>query len=277
MRPLAALRDALGMFTLLPVGSTMELDRAACRRIMLAFPWAGLVCGLVSAAAAALVVLCGAGHQLAAMAGLAALTGVTGAMHIDGVADTADGLASRKGPEDALALMKKSDIGPMGVATAVLVLLLQAAALASDSLASDSLASGAAGAWPLVATLTCLPMVGRIAAVHATVQGVPGARPGGFGSLFTGITPAWAAALDSLAVLAVCAGAGWLVDGRVLAAGLVAAAVLAWLVANGWQKHLLRRLGGHTGDTFGSLIEVAQTTFAVAAALVTGLVTGLVG
>lgn len=272
MRPLAALRDALGMFTLLPVGSTMELDRAACRRIMLAFPWAGLVCGLVSAAAATLVLLCGAGHQLAAMAGLAALAGVTGAMHIDGVADTADGLASRKGPEDALALMKKSDIGPMGVATAVLVLLLQAAALASDSLAS-----GLAGAWPLVATLACLPMVGRIAAVHATVQGVPGARPGGFGSLFTGITPSWAAALDSLAVLAVCAGAGWIVAGWVLAAGLVAAAVLAWLVANGWQKHLLRRLGGHTGDTFGSLIEVAQTTLAVAAALVTGLLTGLLG
>ncbi|MGO4956647.1 adenosylcobinamide-GDP ribazoletransferase [Luteococcus sp. Sow4_B9] len=273
MKPLTALRDALGMFTLLPVPPTLELDESVCRRIMLAFPWAGLVCGLAAGATAALVVACGAGDGLAAMAGLAALTGITGAMHIDGVADTADGLASRKGPEDALALMKKSDIGPMGVATAVLVLLLQAAALASASL----------GGWSLVAALVCLPMVGRIAAVLATVRGTPGARPGGFGALFTGITSRGAAALDVLAVLTVTALAGWLVGWLTGAAApdlpsaipaalaFTAAAGISWLVAARWQRHLLRRLGGLTGDTFGSLIEVCQTTFVVGLALLLGL------
>lgn len=264
-----SLLQALGMFTLLPVGMVRELDDALCRRLMLAFPWAGLVCGLASGAVASIVLLCGAGDLFAAMAGLTALAGITGAMHLDGVADTADGLASRKGPEDALALMKKSDIGPMGVATVVLVLLLQAGALSSSNL----------GGWRLVATLVCLPMVGRVAALLATIQGIPGARSGGFGALFTGITRPTAAALDTLAVLLVCALAGWLaclpwhhgwtIDWP-LASCFVLAAGVSWLVASRWQRHLLRRLGGLTGDTFGSLIEVSQTTFAVVLALVAG-------
>lgn len=256
-----SLVTALGMFTLLPVPPTMEVTPEVNRKVIVALPWSGLVCGLIGAAAAALVLVCGAGDLLAAMVGLAAITGVTGAMHLDGVADTADGLASRKPPEEALAIMRHSDIGPMGVATVVLVLLLQATALASESL----------GGLPLVATLACLPMVGRIAAVHATVEGIPGARAKGFGALFTGITSRTTAVLDSVAVLLVTAGAGFLAGGFGLAAGLVTAAAVAWLVAGRWQKHLLRRLGGLTGDTFGSLIEVTQTTFVVLVALTCGL------
>ncbi|MEL4356631.1 MULTISPECIES: adenosylcobinamide-GDP ribazoletransferase [unclassified Luteococcus] len=261
-----SLVTALGMFTLLPVPPTMELTPETNRRVMLALPWAGLVCGLVSAAAAALVVLCGAGNILAAMAGLAALAGVTGAMHLDGVADTADGLASRKGPQEALALMKQSDIGPMGVATAVLVLLLQASALASTAL----------GGWLLVAALTCLPMVGKVAALFATVEGIPGARAGGFGALFTGITSRVNAVIDAMLVSTATAGLGLLAswDPTVMLA-FVAAAVISWLVAGRWQRHLLRRLGGLTGDTFGSLIEVCQTTFVVVLALLTGLISRL--
>lgn len=256
-----SLVTALGMFTLLPVPPTMEVTPEVNGKVIVALPWSGLVCGLIGAAAAALVVVCDAGDLMAAMVGLAAITGVTGAMHLDGVADTADGLASRKPPEEALAIMRHSDIGPMGVATVVLVLLLQATALASESL----------GGLPLVATLACLPMVGRIAAVHATVEGIPGARAKGFGALFTGVTSRTTAVLDSLAVLLVTAGAGFLAGGSGLAVGLPLGAVIAWLVAGRWQKHLLRRLGGLTGDTFGSLIEVAQTSFAILAALVCGL------
>lgn len=263
MAPWTALRDALGMFTLLPVTPTMELDERTNRRIMLAFPWAGLVCGLAAGAVAAIVQLCQGGPLLAAMLGLATLAGITGAMHLDGVADTADGLASRKDPAEALAVMRQSDIGPMGVATVVLVLLVQATALASWQL-SD---------WRLVAALVCLPAVGRVSAVLATVRGIPGARAKGFGALFTGITSPAAAAVDAVAVALLCALAGWLTTADLLSAlTFPLAAGLAWLVAGGWQRHLLRRLGGLTGDTFGSLIEVAQTTFVVSLALLLGLV-----
>ncbi|GAA1391202.1 adenosylcobinamide-GDP ribazoletransferase [Luteococcus peritonei] len=256
-----SLLQALGMFTLLPVGEVLEVDRPVARRLMLALPWAGLVCGLASGAAAGLVLACGAGSALAAMAALATLAGITGAMHLDGVADTADGLASRKAPEEALALMKRSDIGPMGVATVVLVLLLQAAALVS---------LGAAAAGWLVAAAVCLPMVGRIGVVLATVRGIPGARPGGFGVLFTGVTSPAAAAVDALAALLACAAAGFLASGPALAVVLPVAATLSWLMAALWQRHLLRRLGGLTGDTFGSLVEVGQTCFVLLAALAAG-------
>jgi len=58
---------------------------------------------------------------------LATLAAVTGAMHLDGLADTADGIGSRRPAEEALTIMKRSDIGPMGVAALVLVLLTDAA------------------------------------------------------------------------------------------------------------------------------------------------------
>lgn len=267
---------ALGMFTLLPVPPVMELDERTRRGLILAFPWAGLVCGLASALVAALVLACDGGAGFAAMAALAALAGVTGAMHLDGVGDTADGLASRKPPAEALALMRRSDIGPMAVATVVLVLLLQAAALSSPALARVASGLGPGG-WHrpggmLVAALLVMPAVGRVAAVNATVQGIPGAHRQGFGALFTGITRPAVAVLDAVAVLAVTALASLLASGRPGAAAVaVVAALASWLVAHRWQQHLLRRLGGLTGDTFGSLVEVTQTSFVVLVALGCGL------
>lgn len=267
------------MFTILPVPPTMELDERTRRGIILAFPWAGLVCGLLAGAVALLVLVCEAGSVLAAMAGLATLAGVTGAMHLDGVGDTADGLASRKGPTESLALMKKSDIGPMAVATIVLVLLLQAAALASPALLAASRVPGTHGAngwagldWVLVATLVALPAVGRVAATNATVQGIPGATAKGFGALFTGITSRTAATVDALLVWALTAGLAWLAGGTGVACVAMVASMASWLVAARWQHHLLRRLGGLTGDTFGSLVEVCQTTFVMLVALGCGLV-----
>lgn len=257
-----ALLQALGMFTLLPVGQVMDVDERVARRVMLAFPWAGLVCGLAAGAVAGIVLACGAGSALAAMTGLATLAAITGAMHIDGLADTADGLASRKGPEEALALMKRSDIGPMGVASAVLALLVQAAALVSLA---------GLGGFVLLAGLVLAPAVGRVSAVMATVSGIPGARPGGFGSLFTGITPRVWAVVDTLLVAALAVGVGLLLSGPGLAIALVVGAAVSWLVAAGWQHHLLRRLGGLTGDTFGSLIEVTQTSYLVLLALAAAL------
>ncbi len=251
-----ALHAAVSLFTVVPVPA-VEIDRATARGAILAFPWVGFAVGAAAALVASLVDAAGAGSLLAAASGLGVLALVTGAMHLDGLADTADGLGSRKGADDALAVMKKSDIGPMGVAALVLVLLLDASALSSPRLTGAGLA----------AALLCAPAVGRVSALAGTGPWAGVARPGGFGSLFAGVTSLRALLVDAAAVLAVVGVAGFWAGGTAGALLWACAALGSWAVGLGWLRHLERRLGGLTGDTFGSLIEVGQLSFLVMTAI----------
>lgn len=251
-----ALLEATGLFTLIPV-RPFDVDRDTARRAMAAMPWLGLalgsVAGLVFVAVARF-----ASPLLGAVLALAVLAAATGALHLDGVADTADGLGSRKPAEDALAIMKRSDIGPMGVVTLLFVLLV-------DVTAAVSLP----GAWVGGAAIACAAMAGRAAVMTATVS-QSSARAVGFGALFVGVTPRWEAAANLAVVAAVTLGLGWLTGGVHALAAFTVAGVAAAVVAVVWGRHLLRRLGGWTGDLFGSLIEVTQATFLVVAALTIG-------
>lgn len=251
-----ALLTAVGLFTIIPV-RPFDVDRAAATRAIAALPWVGMLLGGVAG-----VVTGGVGAVaspfLGAVIGLALLAGATGALHLDGVADTADGLGSRKPREEALTIMRRSDIGPMGVATLVFVLLLDAAALGSIGaplFAGATLAVAAAGA--------------RLAVTVATVS-QRSARRQGFGALFVGVTTRSAAVLDAALVVAVGLGLGWLTGGWRGAASVAVAGAFACVVAVFWGRRLVRRFEGWTGDTFGSLIEVTQTAFLVAAAVAFG-------
>ncbi|PWS39549.1 adenosylcobinamide-GDP ribazoletransferase, partial [Streptomyces sp. ZEA17I] len=122
------LRFAFGTLTVLPVRVT-RWDRATARSGMLLAPLAGLVVGLLAAVLGALSLLAGSGPLLAAVASVAVPAALTRGLHLDGLADTADGLGSGKPAEEALRIMKQSDIGPFGVITLLLVLLAQVAVL----------------------------------------------------------------------------------------------------------------------------------------------------
>ena len=257
-RPPHPLHAAIGLFTVVPV-PPMPVDRATAQRAILALPWVGLLVGLAAAAASVIVDAVGGGRLLAAIAALGVLAAVTGAMHLDGLADTADGLGSRKPGPEALTIMRASDIGPMGVAALVLVLLADAAALTSPRLGQHP------GDLALTAVVAALPMVGRVPALVATLA--PPARPDGFGALFARVAPRGAIIVDAAAVAAVVFTLGTLARGPFAGGVLVLAAAAAWAVAAAWRRHLTRRLGGTTGDTYGSLIEVAQVAFVVLAAL----------
>ncbi|MGK5554842.1 adenosylcobinamide-GDP ribazoletransferase [Actinomadura kijaniata] len=91
--------------------------------------------GLLVGGAAALVLLAGGAAGLSPLLGaalaVAASAALTRALHLDGLADLADGLGSGKPAAEALAIMKRSDIGPFGVVTLLLALVIQVAALAS--------------------------------------------------------------------------------------------------------------------------------------------------
>jgi adenosylcobinamide-GDP ribazoletransferase len=188
-----------------------------------------------------------------------ALSGVlTRGLHLDGLADLADGLGSYRSPAQARAIMKTPDVGALGLAAVVLVLLVQVAALTA------CLSAGRGGTALLVAWMT-----GRVAVTAACRVGVPAASDTGLGALVAGTVPRWAppllvlgSALLGMAALAVEQGAA---DARL---GLPVAAVLAGLaVAAVLQRHAVRRLGGVTGDVLGALVEVSTAVVLVVLAL----------
>ncbi|MET8404172.1 adenosylcobinamide-GDP ribazoletransferase [Streptomyces sp900116325] len=250
------IRFAFGTLTLLPVSVT-RWDREAARAGMLCAPLAGLVVGLSASAAGALLLLFGSGPLIAAVASAAVPAVLTRGLHLDGLADTADGLGSGKPAEDALSIMKQSDIGPFGVITLLFVLLAQVAVL--HQLYGQGWAYGAMAA--VVAGVTA-----RLALTLASRQGVPPARPEGLGAAVAGTVPLRAAAGAAAVVVAACAGAGAVFGGYApLHQGLAVLGGLA--LAQALLRHCVRRFGGVTGDVFGAVAEVAATGALVGLAL----------
>lgn len=242
------LRFAFGTLTALPVRVT-RWDRDAARAGMLCAPVAGLVLGLGAAALGGLLMLLGTGPLLAAVATVAVPAALTRGLHLDGLADTADGLGSGKPASDALRIMKQSDIGPFGVITLVLVLLAQVAAV--SELYAQGWAPGAVGA--VLSAVTA-----RLALTLAARHGVPPARPEGLGAAVAGVVPSGAALAVSAGVTAAAAAAGLLLGGL----GPLWAALAVLLALGAAQlllKHCVRRFGGVTGDVFGALEETAAT------------------
>ena len=251
-------RAAASTFTILPADrGSGAFDDQSAGRIALWLPAVGLVLAVPACAVLLGIQAAGASgprRLLAAAAALAVVAFLTGGLHLDGLADTADGFGSRQPAEAALEIMRRSDIGPMGVATLVFTVLIQVASLAAIR---PGWHSGAAFA---VAMVTA-----RVGVLLAS--GAPAARPGGFGALIAGKTsPAvrWSAAGSLLVVSAgVAAAAG----GPVLAARTAGAVLgglgLTWLVR--WVA--VRRLGGMTGDVFGAQIELGTAAVLLLLAL----------
>lgn len=246
-------RLAVGTLTAFPVRPPGVVDRPRAGVAMAVAPLA------VEPLAAALVTVALVGHRLGlpslVVALLALGSAISGnrAFHLDGLSDTVDGLAASYDRERSLAVMKSGTAGPAGVVAVVLVVGLEAAALAS-----------LVGTWrgAVVAGIALCSSRGALAA--CCVRGVPSARPGGLGDTYTQTVPRIVAALL------------WVVIGGVLAAvgawaglpwwrGLLAAA-LALLVVAALVVKVVRRFGGVTGDVFGAAIELALATMLVALA-----------
>ncbi|MFJ5215049.1 adenosylcobinamide-GDP ribazoletransferase [Streptomyces sp. NPDC088354] len=246
--PADGLRFAFGTLTVLRVRVT-RWDRPAARAGMLAAPLVGLVAGLFAAAAGGVLLLLGCGPLLAAAGTVAVTAALTRGLHLDGLADTADGLGSGRPAEDALRIMRQSDIGPFGVLTLVLVLLGQVAALAGAY--GTSWARGAAA-------FAVASVAARTAMTLACREGVPPARPEGLGAAVAGAVPARAAWGLAAGVVALCAAAG-LPFGPYAVARFAAAALIALGAAELLLRRCRARLGGVTGDVFGALCETACT------------------
>lgn len=235
---------ALQFLTCLPVSLRSGPNPADWGRSGLAYPLIGLLIGLLLAGLQRLV-----GHadpllQAALLTATWAL--ITGGLHLDGLADSADAWVGGHGDrERTLAIMKDPRSGPAAVSMLVLALLLKFVALAGLV---------KAGAWP---ALLLAPVLGRSALV-ALLLSTPYVRPGGMGAAISAHLPRVAAVLALLLVAA----AG-LLAGKAGALALAVAAA-AWLVLR-WM--MMRRLGGMTGDTLGAAVELIEVAVLVALAL----------
>jgi len=187
------------------------------------------------------------GPLLAAVLAIGALAALTGGLHLDGLADLADGLGSRHPAERALEVMKKSDIGPFGVTALVLILLIQIAALAR----ADSAGRG------VIAVLTAA-VAARLAMTVTCRRGIPAARGSGLGALVAGSVHPVVAAVLAAAAVAAAAAFGW-IFAAAMAAGLAASVVLTAVA--------VRRLGGITGDVLGAIAEVTAAVCLLVTAL----------
>jgi adenosylcobinamide-GDP ribazoletransferase len=231
---------ALSWLTVLPVRTGAPTPPVAAAAIR----WAPLVGALLGVAAGALLLGLTALAVPPLAGGLLAvgfLALATRGMHLDGLADTADGLGCYGPPERALAVMRDGAAGPFAVVTLVVVVGTQAVSLAALS------ARG-----PAVLTLAALAAAtGRAAFAWVSRRGVAAARPGGLGASVAGSQPWWVAAGWWL----VLAGAGFGLAGPRGALAVALAAAVTALLA----RHTARRFGGMTGDVLGAASELAST------------------
>jgi adenosylcobinamide-GDP ribazoletransferase len=240
-------RLAVTTLTVLPLpgGASARVDRDRAAVAMSVAPAVGLGLGIVAAGVGVAAVAIGAGTTVAAVLTVATSVALSRGLHLDGLADTADGLGSYADRDTALAIMRRPDIGPFGVAAVVLALLGQVAG-AAEILARPWWSAGI-GVAVAVAT-------GRLAITWACRRGVPPARPDGLGAMVAATVGPVALAVGTVAAAALAIAAvpdrPWQGPAAVLA---------SLLVAGGLVRHAVRRVGGVTGDVLGAAAEVAAT------------------
>ncbi len=243
MNPFVAFCVALSFLTSIPV-RLKEVRDAHLGASIACFPIVGLLLGLVLAGAATLA----RPHlsaELTALGLVALLAALTGALHLDGVADVFDGLAGRRGDRQRmLTIMRDSRIGSVGATALVLVLAGKVLALRELLQATPT--------WPLI----MFPVVARGAAALLVV-GFPSARTEGLGHAFHAHGRFVHAALAAVVTVLIVAPVGPAVLWPSVAGLLAALAIAAWM---------LRRLGGLTGDVYGAAIEFSELAFLVLAA-----------
>ncbi|MEV6301080.1 adenosylcobinamide-GDP ribazoletransferase [Actinoplanes sp. NPDC051861] len=242
---LDGLRLAITTLTVLPLRPG-RVDRPTAAVAMSVAPLVGALLGLILAAGHEGLRTAGSPPLVAAGVTVAAAALLTRSLHLDGLADTVDALGSYRTGTKALEIMKKSDIGPFGVAAIAVTVLIQAAALTDTT------------PWALITAWT----TGRLAITIACRRGVPAARPDGLGAMVASTVPLWAVATAAVTVAGLATAA---VPGRPWQGpAAVAIALLAVVLL---VRHCVRRFGGLTGDVLGCAVELATTVTLVALTL----------
>ncbi|CNH99824.1 adenosylcobinamide-GDP ribazoletransferase [Yersinia pekkanenii] len=229
----------------LPERWTQGLAMDHYQRGIIGFPLIGLIVGLISGLVFTLLApWCGV--PLAALGYVLALALITGAFHLDGLADTCDGVFSARQREQMLAIMRDSRLGTNG--GLALILIVVAKVLVVSELALRDM--------PMLTTLTVASVVGRTVIVLLMYRQHYAREDNGLGNIYIGNVTGRQTIVTLVggAILTLLLGKG----AALLA--LVMTMVVVLLLAT----YLRRRLGGQTGDTLGAAVEIGELVFLLA-------------
>jgi len=168
---------------------------------------------------------------------IVALVVITGVMHLDGFADTCDGMAGHKTTEDRWQVMHDSRVGSFSIVGIVLLLLVKYVSL--NSIPTPL----------MMTTLVLMPVISRWAMVYAIFV-YPSAKPSGLGKAFKQGTNWPRFTMATLITLAVVVGLAQLIG--------LAIMLLIWVMAVVMVAYLKGKFSGLTGDTYGAINEVAE-------------------
>lgn len=229
---------ALSFLTIIPMPRRREVSPEQLGGSIVYFPVVGIIIGLIlaglywllhfvlpSAVVSVLLIIC--------------LVVLTGGLHLDGFADTCDGIAAHKTPEVRREVMRDSRAGALGVVGVCCLLIVRYVSLSS---LPESL---------MMVTLVLMPVVGRWAMVYA-IFAHPYARPSGLGKVFKQAASRRRLAIATLVALAVV----------IALARLPGLAVMlgVWAIVVAMAAYLRVKFSGLTGDTYGAINEVAEVS-----------------
>ncbi|CAN7223768.1 adenosylcobinamide-GDP ribazoletransferase [Bradyrhizobium sp. LjRoot220] len=241
------LRIGASFTTILPFGSPKTMDDGALTRTSWSFPIAGLLVGLVGSTVYAIAQTLGLAPSPAAMLALASTVIVTGALHEDGLADTADGLGGGPTRERKLEIMRDSRIGTYGVCALLISLVLRWSALTAIATPRS------------IAIALLLAHAAARAGLPIFMALVPPART-------DGLSAGAGRPAGPNAAIALGLGAMVLVVGFGPGKAILAVILLAFIgLMTAWLA--IKQIGGQTGDILGTFEQLGETAILLMAAV----------
>ena len=248
IRPLLT---AIQFLTVIPFPKSFTGGEKELEKCMPFFPVVGLLIGIIIAAFDHVMGFIFPPLPASVMT-VIAMTAISGGLHMDGLADTADGFFSARPRERVLEIMRDSRTGVMGVLAVVFVIVLKVSVLIS--------------LFPPIrpGIIVLMPLAGRCSFVVMMTALPYVRREGGLATAF-GVGKSW---LNVLWASAFLLAAGWLAGHWM---GL-AASFSALLMAVLFSVYCFRKIGGYTGDTLGAGCEITEIIPAIAALALMGMV-----
>ena len=229
---------ALQFLTIISIPWRRDAREVQIRNSVGYFPVVGLIIGLILASLSWLFGLALPPGIVNALL-LVVLVVVTGALHLDGLADTCDGLAGHKTVEDRWQIMRDSRVGGFGVIGVVLILLVKYVSL--NSIPGTL----------MTASLVLMSVSGRWAMVYS-VFAYPYARPSGLGKAFKEGSRWPGFIVATIVTIAIA----------VVSMQLIGLAVLAtvWLIVVALAAYFKKTFAGLTGDNYGAINEISEVS-----------------